>query len=600
MEEGAVCGEEADRLTILRSYDILDTKPEDKFDVFTRTAAAIFDAPYAVISFVDSDRQWFKSVARRGSPPLRAETPRSVSFCTEAIETPDEVLVVGDAERDPRFADNPFVTGAPGVRFYAGAPLRSPEGYALGTLCIFDVKPRALEPDKVQALSDLAAGVSELLESRRSMLTLQSRGTLDPLTGLLNRSGWTLAVGRELERARMRGEACAVLLVRVARFKEINELHGHATGDALLIELARRLRRTMRREDVVARSRGDEFTVLLPAPAERPDVRNVASRIVAALSAPCVANGHRITASVNVGSASYPEDAADGQALLAKAETSLYFARRAGAGAHRSFRETSERERSVVERIEQDLFLADMAEFVPYWQPFVSPSSGVVAGHEALVRWNRPDGPQLMPSLFIPIAEATGFIEHIDRAVMFAACRSAAADPRIRKISANVSGHWFSGTELPAMVLGALRESGLDPGKLEVEITESVLVADHAHARTVLSQLKELGVDVVLDDFGAGYSSLVYLREFRFDKVKVDRSFVRDIAHDRKSRAILEAVVQLAHALEMPVCAEGIETAEQLDVLKACGCDLAQGYFLGRPAAIPALIVEPERPRLDS
>jgi diguanylate cyclase (GGDEF)-like protein len=594
MAEGSVAADEADRLTVLRSYDILDTRPEDKFDVFTRTAAAMFDAPYAVISFVDRDRQWFKSRAGRKADALEPETPRAVSFCKEAIAKPDEVLVVNDTTRDPRFADNPFVTGAPGVRFYAGAPLRSPEGHGLGTLCIFDVKPRTLEPEKVQALSDLASGVSELLESRRAISSLQSGATTDPLTGLLNRSGWTLGVGREIERARLRGESCAVLLVRVARFKEISELHGHATGDALLIELARRLSRSMRRDDLVARSRGEEFTVLLPAPVEPADVRNVAARIVTALSAPCLVNGHRITASVNIGSASYPGDATDGPALLQKAETSLYFARRAGAGAHRSFRETSERERSVIEQIEQDLFAADMTEFVPYWQPYVALGTGAIVGHEALVRWNRPQGPQLMPSLFIPIAEATGFIEHIDRAVMSSACRIAAADPRVRRVSANVSGHWFSGAELPNMILGALRESGLDPAALEVEITESVLVADHAHARTILSQIKALGVSVVLDDFGAGYSSLVYLREFRFDKVKIDRSFIRDVANDRKSRAILEAVVQLAHALEMPVCAEGIETPEQLAVLEASGCDLAQGYLVGRPAATP--LANGERP----
>lgn len=345
MVKRSVLGEEADRLTALRSYDILDTTPEDKFDVFTRTAAAMFDAPYAVISFVDRDRQWFKSMAGRDAAALQPETPRAVSFCTEAIEAPDEVLVVNDTTRDPRFADNPFVTGAPGVRFYAGAPLRSPEGHGLGTLCIFDVKPRTLDADKVQALSDLAAGVNELLESRRAITALQSHATSDPLTGLLNRSGWTLGVGRELERARLRGEACAILLVRVARFEEINALHGHATGDALLVELARRLARCMRRGDIVARHRGEEFTVLLPAPVEPGDVRNVSARIVTALSAPCLANGHRITASVNIGSASYPGDATDGPSLLSKAEASLYFARRAGAGAHRSFRETSERER---------------------------------------------------------------------------------------------------------------------------------------------------------------------------------------------------------------------------------------------------------------
>lgn len=359
----------------------------------------------------------------------------------------------------------------------------------------------------------------------------------------------------------------------------------------------------MRRGDIVARHRGEEFTVLLPAPVEPGDVRNVSARIVTALSAPCLANGHRITASVNIGSASYPGDATDGPSLLSKAEASLYFARRAGAGAHRSFRETSERERIVVAQIEHDLAAAEMTEFVPYWQPYVAVATGAVAGHEALVRWNRPGGPQLMPALFIPIAEATGFVEQIDRAVMFGACRMAAIDPRVRKVSANVSGHWFSGTELPNMILGALRESGLDPARLEVEITESVLVADHAHARTILSQIKDIGVNVVLDDFGAGYSSLVYLRELRFDKVKVDRSYIRDIAHDRKARAILQAVVQLAHALDMPVCAEGIETAEQLAVLQDSGCDLAQGYFLGRPAATPAgeRLAHPfDRDRLDA
>ncbi|WP_216838224.1 EAL domain-containing protein [Falsiroseomonas tokyonensis] len=584
---------EDERLQALHATGILDTPPDARFDAFARLAAHLCGTPMAFVSLIDTDRQWFKAAI---GLDLR-ETPRSTAFCAHAILQPDRVMVVEDASQDPCFRDNPVVSGPPHLRFYAGAPIIDREGHALGTLAVADHAPRSLSPATARALSDIAQGVAAAIELRSSLDLARSAALRDPLTGLGNRPLFEQRLEEAIARARgPEGHAFAVFCLDLDRFKAVNDLLGHAGGDALLREAARRLTASVRTTDTVARLGGDEFAVILSGPVTHQEAEALAVRLIEALSAPFEYDGQPVPIRTSVGYALAPADGLDSDALMRRADNALYAAKNQGRGRQMRFDPAMEGQLAGRQALERDLRAAlAHGAFRFEWQPVADANTGRIVSCEALLRWDRPGHGPVSPSVFVPIAESCGLGGMLDEWVLREGCRLAAAWPQPLKVALNVSASRFHLGGLAGLVASMLRDSGLAPDRLELEVTEGTLIKDEAAAAVTIEELHVLGVRVALDDFGTGYSSLGYLHALPLDKVKLDRSFIRDIDGSERARNVIRAVLQLCRGLGIKACAEGVETESQLDFLRAEGCDLIQGYLIGRPAADPPLAT-PEPP----
>lgn len=575
--------DEADRLQALACYEILDTPPDPRFDVFARIAADLYSVPISVISLIDEHRQWFKA----GVGLDITETSRELAFCAHAILAPSEVMVVEDARQDSRFTDNALVTGAPGIRFYAGAPIVSPEGHALGTLCIIDCAPRSLDISGRQRLADLATGVGALLEAHRSAIHSHRVATQDPLTGLANRLLFDPRLDLAAQGAQS-GPVCAVLCLDLDRFKAVNDQFGHAGGDTVLRAAGARLLGAIRPCDLAARLGGDEFAVLLQGPFDREAPRALAARLINALAAPLRLHGQDTSICASIGFAVAPSDGADGPTLLRAADVALFRAKDAGRGVIVGYQDALPlpfvQTNTLLDELREAI---DAGTFTLDWQPYFDLRSDRVRGHEALIRWHRPRHGLVSPDVFIPVAETSGVIHKLDAWVLEQACREAAMWPAAQTLSVNITPSTFCTADLPYMVSNVLTRTGLAPDRLALEITERTTIDRPDLVRERIDELHRLGVQIALDDLGSGYSALGHLKEFNFDTVKLDRSFIRDIGHSTRSEAIARALIQLGHAIGMTICAEGIETEAQLAFLRSNGCDLAQGFLLGRPTRVP-------------
>lgn len=587
MPPAAIPRDEAQRIAELRALEILDTPAEDRFDVFTRLAARAANAPIAVLSLLDADRQWFKS--RLGIEA--SETPRTVSFCAHAILTPDRPLVVEDATRDPRFADNPLVTGAPGIRFYAGVPVRGPGGHALGALCVIDTVPRQAAPALVATLADLARGVTEALTLHDSVRRLSRIAATDPLTGLADAASFErrhldLAAGGTIE-------PHALILLDIDRFQQINHLFGHAGGNAVLVEAAERLRAEAGPADLVARLGGDCFAVLLRDPAGAEDA---AERLHRAFARPFAIAGQQVRLCVSLGLARCPADAPDPARTAELADLALACAKRRGrnqtcdaAACGDALRARhSQRGRNGIAAVLREALIPPGREpFTLAWQRVVEARTGTLASLEALIRWPRPGQEPLMPGEFVPVAEDRGLITHLDRWVLRTACAEAAGWAAPVRIAVNVSPPNLFLADGVRFIEDVLRETGLAPERLVLEVTEGVLMHDIGGPLAAITELRSLGVRLALDDFGAGHASLGYLRDFPFDTIKIDRDLVARAPACRRSLALLRAVLRLAGELGATTVAEGVETEAQAELLRGEGVDMLQGYLFGAPGAVP-------------
>jgi diguanylate cyclase (GGDEF)-like protein len=389
----------------------------------------------------------------------------------------------------------------------------------------------------------------------------------------------------------MHGEGFAVHLLDLDRFKEVNDSLGHAIGDSLLFEVASRLRNCAGPEDVVARLGGDEFTVLQPlSPAGAEDATRLASKLMHAIAKPFDIDGHHLAIETSIGIVLAPDHGLQPDELLKKADLALYSAKAGGRNGWRLFEGDMEGEARTRLELAMDLRTSiNRDEFELHYQPVVSLADESWIGAEALVRWRHPQRGLVSPAAFIPLAEDTGMIVALGEWVLNRACRDAAAWPSHLSIAVNLSPVQIRNGNLVEVVKRALASSGLAAGRLELEVTESVLLEHNAQNVKVLRELQELGISIVLDDFGVGYSSMSYLLSFPFNKIKIDRTFVAELPRRQDCAAIVSAVSGLARSLNIETTAEGVETAEQALLLRAAGCTLAQGYLFGRPCANSAL-----------
>jgi diguanylate cyclase (GGDEF)-like protein len=412
----------------------------------------------------------------------------------------------------------------------------------------------------------------------------------DALTGLPNRRQLHEALNTALMMEPRRGEHIAVLLLDLDRFKAINDTLGHAGGDALLVAVAARLREIEREGAVIARLGGDEFAIVASCGEGRSSADDLARLVLARLQEPFVLGGQEIRIGGSIGVACAPEHGQTGAQLFGRADLALYRAKAEGRNAHRVFDAAMDAAVAEREQLEVELRVAlARDEFVLHYQPIADLGTGRIAGREALLRWQHPTRGLVAPGAFIPLAEETGVIVEVGAWALRQACLDAASWPDPMRVAVNVSAVQFQTGGLAPAVAAALLVSGLAPDRLELEITETVLLQDSVTLSSTLDALRGLGVRLALDDFGTGYSSLSYLRRFPFDKIKIDRAFTASIT-DPATAAIVGAIVTLSTSLGARVTAEGVETEAQWEAMRYQGCHEGQGFLIGRPQPIQGLV----------
>ncbi len=428
--------------------------------------------------------------------------------------------------------------------------------------------------------------VRDISERKAAAARIAHMAAHDPLTGAGNR----IAFNQTLEAAlRAAGDAAqvAMLCLDLDRFKAVNDLHGHPVGDAALVEAARRIQRCLGEDDFLARLGGDEFAVVQRRGQQPAAAGQLAAKIIEAMDAPVSVGDLAIHLGASIGIALCPTNALDAEELHTKADLALYRAKSEGRGIFRFFDGAMDEQLLQRRRLEADLRTAvDEDQLHLHYQPFSCVETGAVTGFEALVRWSHPELGAISPSEFIPLAEENGLIPQIGEFVLAKACAEAARWPNALRIAVNVSPAQLVQGDLVATVRDILARTGLAADRLDLEVTEGVLLQSSAKAIETLRALQALGLSIALDDFGTGYSALGYFRTFPFDKVKIDRSFVAGLPESREARAIVKAIIGLGRGLDMSIIAEGVETRDQLALLQAEGCHKVQGYLVGRPGPI--------------
>lgn len=700
---------ETERLAALAEYGLGSDRPLPSLDAVVRIAAHMFDMPVAAVNMVGNDHVFF--AAATGFSGVGVDMSRDASFCAHAI-LEDGVIVIPDASADERFHDNPLVTGESHVRFYAGVPLLSVGGHAMGALCVIDKKPNhefsAIDRER---LLELARMASDRLELRRvelfierdrrtfaeperrsptAMIRFDAHGTIldwnlaaamlygydvtdgpgrtieslvpecgrqalrdqiaqavsigsadgmtmpsevhglrrdgcqfplslslfcwregdammfnahvhdlsklheetdalrrlantDVLTGVANRTSFY----RSAEFASVCLPGAAVVILDIDGFKDVNETLGHAVGDGILCEAARRLSAIARHDDAVARIGADEFALLLPGVTSVPDARHFADRAAKAIAETMVINGFDVRVSACTGIAVAPQHGQEALSLISNADLALSRAKHHGPGQSFVFVETL-RVEAVARRvynIELHRAMSD-GEFVLFYQPQVDFADGSLTGAEALIRWRHPQRGLLSPAAFLPALERGPLAAAVGAWVLDEACAQAAfwrrnGAPDFR-IGVNLFGLQFRIGSIVDEVIAVLDRHGLPPHALELEVTESIVLDDDV-VLDALQRLREHGVGIAFDDFGTGYASISLLRRYPLSRIKIDRSFVQTMMESERDAAVVRALVDMTRSFDLRTIAEGVETAQQRDNLRQLGCDEGQGYLFGVP-----------------
>ena len=440
-----------------------------------------------------------------------------------------------------------------------------------------------------RALATLNERDAELAANRQSLeranADLHHQATHDALTGLPNRALFADRLQQALARTERDGKPFAVFVLDLDRFKVINDTLGHAVGDQLLCYVAARLKAVVRSVDTVARAGGDEFLMIVADVADRAAAAVVAAKLIDAVSEGCCIAATELQTSPSIGISLCPMDGGTAETLLARADEAMYAAKKSGRNTYRFFEPGMSEFSGNDLQLETDLRRAlALEQFELHYQPKVAVDSGAIRSVEALIRWRHPTRGFVAPGEFIPLAEETGLILPIGRWVIREACRQARSwldrGVPVPRIAVNLSPVQFRQPDLAGLIRTALDEHGVAARFLEVEVTEGTVMEHAEGSIEVLEELSRMGIVVAIDDFGTGYSSMSYLRRFPVDKLKIDRSFVRDLAGNPDDASIVRAIISLAHSLRLKVVAEGVETAEQLELLRKLGCDQYQGFFM--------------------
>jgi diguanylate cyclase (GGDEF)-like protein/PAS domain S-box-containing protein len=557
-------------------------------------AVGLLGVEFGGVLELDNERNHFNFLAAHGLPEAAVKAGLGFSLDTQAgYAITHGRMIISDWATETRCRPTEPVRVS-GARSGMTVVIEG-RSAAFGVFGVHSSRPRDYSSIEVDFVQTLANVLGDAFERQQTEDHIRHRALHDPLTGLPNRILFMDRLGQGLTRMRRLDSRAAILILDLDRFKLVNESLGHEVGDELLAAAALRLAQTVRASDTVARFGADEFGILLEHIAGEHDAVDMAQRIAGVFTRPFILNGdeHFVTTSVGIALALGGERAED---LVRDADAAMHRAKERGRARYELFDERL-RGRAITRlRVENDLRRAlEREELTLDYQPIITLKDRAIAGVEALLRWNHPTRGRVPPLEFIPIAEENGLIEPIGRWVLERACRQGAEwyaqrpDAPPISVAVNLSALQFENATLPETVAATLRASGLDPGLLALEITESVMMGRDKEIAAALSALKQIGVRLILDDFGTGYSSMAYLSRLPLDVLKVDRSFVSGLGRKRDDTAITEAIVAMSHALSLRVVGEGAETEVQASELARLGCDLVQGFHFSRPVDAAAI-----------
>jgi len=570
----------AERLTLPRTAHPGGDDQGSVFSTYAKLAAYGLGAPLAVVVVEEAGRLQLRAAWGQVGGQVLPATVMRQQMSSQRRAT----LEIGELLRDPVFAHAAEEERAAGFAAYAGATLRNDSGASVGVLCVLDDKPRRFGREALGVLGDLARCVSAMLVLEGSVA---DSNVADGSTGLPGREALEAHLDRLVASA---GETSSnpasfgLIRIDLGRLGALNEMHGRGAVDQSLQQVVSRLRAVAPPRSFLARLGGGGFALVLGGRISAAEIETVVVRVMDRLREPAHVDGLDLPLRPAAGIAAFPTDAASGAGLIRCAEAALSQAKREGDGRHVHSTPSLLHTFELSSGLEQDLQVATMTgAFSLNWLPVIDTATEQAVSFEALVRWHRPGHGDVSPELFIPCAEHSGLIEQIDSWVLRAACREAHSWDRPLGVSVNISPAWISHDRLPALLRRVLDETGLDPTRLQIELSERVPFGSDGMVRRELARVRAMGVRLALDDFGNGYSCLGLLGTYPFDQVKLDRQFVQALGRDRRAEAITRSVLQMVQSLGMTSCAEGVETEEQLAFLDAHGCEEIQGYLIGRP-----------------
>ena len=530
------------------------------------------------------------------TPAVEAEGPRIAfvndGFCAMFGRRPDEIigqtpLAFGIVERQQSIYDALLQHVFEHRAFEAECTARRANGAE------FELDLQLVPVSDAGQITHWIAFLRDVTATKHQVSSLRHQAMHDALTGLPNRTLLFEALEKSIATAREQRGVLALMLMDLDRFKEVNDTFGHHFGDALLKQVAFRLQNQLRDHDIVARLGGDEFAVVLPRGIDAQFVALTARRILNTLEQPFVIEGQVLEVGASIGIALYPEHGGDARTLLRRADVAMYAAKQKQSGYSFHREDVESRTPDQLSLVVELRGAIEREELELHFQPKLHLRSGIMTRAEVLLRWNHPKRGHLGPSHFVPLAERTGLIRQVtdwllDRAL--AQCRKWQDAGAPIHLAVNISAKSLLDQSLPKKVQEALDRWGVDPRFLKIEITESSIMADPAHALAILSMLQSMGVRLSVDDFGTGYSSLTHLRELPIDEIKIDKSFVIGMTTNEADASIVRTVIDLGHNLGKQVCAEGVENEETWQMLRALGCDLAQGFWIARPMPADSLM----------
>jgi diguanylate cyclase (GGDEF)-like protein len=546
-------------------------------------------APSVICSVLAVDRQ--QQLRHVASPSLPLHYSRAVdgaligpkvgSCGTAAFR--GEAVEVTDIETDPLWEDFKHLALPLGLRACWSSPIKGADGRVIGAFAFYYPRSRGPTPLERQVVATCLHLCTIALEQEETRSRAYEQAFTDPLTHLPNRARFQQRITETMAVVAQTGQRIAVQYIGLDRFQAVNEMLGYSVGDELLNVIASRLRSIVKDHDAVARMGGDEFAVIQVGDFSEHDVAKRALQVIELIGQPFLACGQRLELGASTGIA-LDTDANTADELIQDASLAMRRVKEMGRGTYFFYEKELNARMQARRRAEADLRDGlQRQQFELHFQPILDLQRFAVTGAEALLRWRHPERGMISPSDFIPLAEQCGLIEQLGSWVVREGCRAAAQLPADIRVAINLSPMQFDRPGLVRTVAAALEESGVEPSRIELEITESVLLHDNDINVATLDELNDLGVTIALDDFGTGYSSLSYLHRFSFDRIKIDHSFIRDILRNEGSLMIVRAIVMLAHSLGLVVTAEGVETDEQLAAVRGEGCDSVQGYYIGRP-----------------